>query len=82
MTTSYSPRGAAVASFLAELDSVVRREVDAVDPAGGRWELDAERIAAEVAGSLADLRSSLQRHRVALAGTDRPGPVVRERPEG
>lgn len=64
---SFSPRGAAVALFLTHIDSVVQREVSAVDAGAGRWELEAERIAAEVAASLALLRAELQRHRTAFA---------------
>ena len=64
---SFTPRGAAVATFLTHLDAVVQREVAAVDAGAGRWEIEAERIAAEVAGSLALLRAELQRHRTAFA---------------
>jgi hypothetical protein len=64
---SFTPRGAAVASFLTHLDAVVQREVSAVDAGAGRWELEAERIAAEVAGALGALRADLQRHRTAFA---------------
>jgi hypothetical protein len=64
---SFTPRGAAVATFLTHLDAVVQREVSAVDAGAGRWEIEAERIAAEVAGSLALLRGELQRHRTAFA---------------
>ncbi|GAA4833712.1 MULTISPECIES: hypothetical protein [Actinomycetospora] len=63
----FTPRGAAVATFLTHLDAVVQREVSAVDAGAGRWEIEAERIAAEVAGSLALLRTELQRHRTAFA---------------
>jgi hypothetical protein len=68
-TSSFTPRGAAVASFLTHLDALVQREVSAASagPAGaGRWELEAERIAAEVAGALGSLRTDLQRHRTAF----------------
>lgn len=67
MSDSFTPRGAAVASFLTHLDALVQREVSSVDAGAGRWELEAERIAAEVAGALGSLRADLQRHRTAFA---------------
>ena len=78
------PRDApAVASFLTHLDALVQREVSAVDAgAAGRWELEAERIAAEVAGALGALRSDLQRHRTGFAidcasgGSPGPSPLL------
>lgn len=65
-SVSFTPRGAAVATFLTHLDALVQREVTAVDAGAGRWELEAERIAAEVAGALGALRADLQRHRTAF----------------
>jgi hypothetical protein len=70
----FSPRGAAVAELLTDLDSLVRREVNRAagsssaplrlaDGAGtDHWDRDAERIAAEVATALARLRDDLRRH--------------------
>jgi hypothetical protein len=57
------PRARAVAAFLAGLDTTVERELHNVDAAGGRWEFEAEAIAAEIAQLLAQLREDLQRHR-------------------
>lgn len=71
MSTSFTPRGAAVATFLTHLDALVQREVSAASSCAagaGRWELEGERIAAEVAGALGALRADLQRHRTAFAG--------------
>jgi hypothetical protein len=66
VTTTFSPRGAAVASFLTHLDALIQREVNHVDAGAGRWELEAERIAAEAAAALASLRDDLRRHRIAF----------------
>ena len=66
MTTTFTPRSAAVASFLTHLDSLVQKEVNHVDAGAGRWELEAERIAAEAGSALAALRNDLQRHRIAF----------------
>lgn len=66
MSTTFTPRGAAVATFLTHLDALIQREVGHVDAGAGRWEIEAERIAAEVATALAELRGDLQRHRIAF----------------
>jgi hypothetical protein len=76
----FSPRGAAVAELLTDLDALVRREVNRAagsssaslrlaDHAGtDNWDRDAERIAAEVATTLARLRDDLRRHPLPRAG--------------
>jgi hypothetical protein len=58
----FSPRGAAVAELLTDLDSLVRREVNRDNAGTEHWDRDAERIAAEVATALARLRDDLRRH--------------------
>jgi hypothetical protein len=58
----FSPRGAAVAELLTDLDSLVRREVNRDGAGTEHWDRDAERIAAEVATALARLRDDLRRH--------------------
>ncbi len=60
----FSPRGAAVAELLTDLDALVRREVTRDDAGTEHWERDAERIAAEVATALARLHDDLRRHPV------------------
>ena len=57
-----SPRGAAVADLLTDLDALVRREVTGDHAGTDTWDRDAERIAAEVATTLARLRDDLRRH--------------------
>jgi hypothetical protein len=58
----FSPRGAAVAELLTDLDGLVRREVTRDGAGAEHWDRDAERIAAEVATALARLRDDLRRH--------------------
>ena len=58
----FSPRGAAVAELLTDLDALVRREVTGDHAGTDNWDRDAERIAAEVATTLARLRDDLRRH--------------------
>ena len=64
----FSPRGAAVAELLTDLDALVRREVSRDGAGTDHWERDAERIAAEVATALARLRDDLRRHPLPAAG--------------
>lgn len=64
----FSPRGAAVAELLTDLDALVRREVTGDHAGTDNWDRDAERIAAEVATALARLRDDLRRHPLPAAG--------------
>jgi len=58
----FTPRGAAVAELLTDLDGLIRREVTRDSANTEHWDREAERIAAEVATALARLRDDLRRH--------------------
>lgn len=66
LSRRFTPRGAAVAELLTDLDALVRREVTGDHAGTDNWERDAERIAAEVATTLARLRDDLRRHPLPL----------------